>query len=146
MVTNNQKGFSLVEMLVVVVIIGIVAAIGIPLLKKAVYSAENGSTFATIKIMLQEQMNFYSQNSRYARLDELNQRYNNNFGTMLGNELKRGKFTYTMTPTVSGGSIPPTDAELRDNFNVVATRTVDSAELPYVITVGADGEIVQVIP
>ncbi len=143
---KNQAGFSLVEMLVVVVIIGIVASIGIALYKKAILTAENTSALATTKIMSQEQLSFYTQYARYARLDELNQKYSNNFGTMAGNELRRGKFLYTMTPTVSGGSIPPTDADLKENFNIVATRAIDSAELPYVISFGADGEVVQILP
>ena len=137
---DKQKGFSLVEMLVVVVIIGIIAGIGIPLFKKAIFAAENMSTYTVLKIMLQEQLNFYTHNSRYARLDELNAGYGNNFGTMVGNELKRGKFSFSLV----GGSLPPTDAELKDNFNLVATRVLDPDI--YVVTIAPDGAIVQILP
>ena len=44
---NNQKGFSLIELILVVSMIGIIAAIAVPSLTKAVAAAENGSTVAT---------------------------------------------------------------------------------------------------
>jgi type IV pilus assembly protein PilA len=139
---NNQKGFSLIELLVVITIVGILAALSVPLYKKAIIGTENGATFAMIKIMLQEQTNFYSQKGRYARLDELNTQFGGNFGTTVGNTIVRNKYTYSM----SGTSTPPTDAELKDSFTVVATRTLDSVQNPYVIQVSPSGEIEQVLP
>lgn len=142
MVKNNQEGFSLIELLVVCVILGIIAAISIPLYKKAIVGTENGATFAMIKIMVQEQTNFYSQKGRYARLDEINERYGGNFGTTAGNTIVRNKFTFSM----SGGSVVPTDDELKDSFTVIATRTVDNADNPFVIQVTPSGEIEQILP
>jgi type IV pilus assembly protein PilA len=139
---NNQKGFSLVELLVVVTIVGIIAALAVPFYRRAIIGTENGATFAMIKIMLQEQTNFYSQKGRYARLDELNSQYGGNFGVTTGNTIVRSKFTFSM----SGTSTPPTDAELKDSFTVVATRTIDSVQNPYVIQVSPTGEIEQVLP
>lgn len=140
MQVENNKGFSLIELLVVVTIVGIVAALSIPLYKKAITASENGAIFAVTKIMLQEQTNFFSQQSRYARLDELNQRYGNNFGTYSTNTIQRGKYTFTMSP------VTPTDTELRENFTIIATRTIDGVDVPYSISIDATGEIVQIIP
>lgn len=137
---GNESGFSLVELIVVVVIIGIVAALSVGFFKKAINGSENGAAFAVAKLLVNEQMSAFNRLSRYARLDELNRGFSNNFGTTVGNTIERGKFTFTMSP------VAPTDAELKENFTIVLTRTLDSNELPYVISVDASGDIIQITP
>src|SRR5262252_8741006 len=96
---SDQKGFSLVELLLVVVIIGIIAAIAIPALQKGIRAAENGSTFAVLRTVSSTQIGFYSQNSRFGRLDEVNNLIGGNLGSeVTPTEFTRNNFTYVMVP------------------------------------------------
>lgn len=137
---NNEQGFSLIELLIVMVIIGILATFTFPYLKKAKYAAENGSIYATAKVMSKEQVNFFVQKSRYARLDELNTLQSNGFGTTSSNSIRRGNFTFSMSPA------EPSDTDLRTDYTILATKTMDSSDVPYVISFNSSGEIVQITP
>ncbi len=140
MKNKNEKGFSLIELVVVCTIIGIIASISVVYLRKAKYAAENGAIFATIKIMSKEELNHYVQHQRYARLDELNSIQGGGFGTTNSNSIKRGNFTFSMSP------VTPTDTDLRDDYTIIATKVIDAAEVPYVVSVSPSGEVVQLIP
>ena len=137
---NDQSGFSLIELLLVITIIGVISAIGVPSLQKGVRAAENGSAFATLRTIATTQVGFYSSNGRFARLSELNNTLKN-LGTPSnsGSGYIRGNFDYEMSP------LTPTDAQLKDGYTITATGPGGSGT-PYLFKVSQTGEIVQITP
>jgi prepilin-type N-terminal cleavage/methylation domain-containing protein len=140
MVKGNERGFSLIELLLVVVIIGIIAALAVPALQKGIRAAENGNTFASMRTIASTQVNFYSQNGRFGRLTEINNLLSSSVGTASGNDLTRGKFTLSMVPAT------PSDVELKDGYMITATRNVTGEGVVYKYELTQAGEIRQVLP
>lgn len=137
----NERGFSLVELLVVVVIIGIIAAVAVPNLQRASRAADNGTIFATMRTISSAQVGFFSQNNRFGRLGEVNSQLGNGVGTTVGTVIFRNRFTFEMVPAV------PTDTELRREFTITATRTaLNPGDVADKYELTQTGEIRQVFP
>ncbi len=140
MISKREDGFSIIELLIVVVIIGIVAALAVPALQKGIRSAENGNTFATMRTIASTQVGYYSQNGRFGRLAEINNILSQSIGTVNANQIIRGKFIFEMTPAA------PTNAELAESFTITATRNVMGEGVIYKYELTQWGEIRQVLP
>lgn len=137
---RGENGFSLIELLLVVVVIGIVAAVAVPAFRKALTVAENGNVFSAMRTISSSQINYFSQNSRFARLNELNNASSGALGTNSGTDLIRGKFVLSMIPA------NPTPAELREGYTINAVRNLSGEDTVYEYSVTQTGEIVQIRP
>ena len=137
---SDEKGFSLLELLIVVVTILIVAALAVPSLQKAARSAENGNAFSTMRTIATTQVGFYSQNSRFGRFSEMNSLLPQSVGTITFNQINHGKFVIAMVPAT------PTDAELRSEFEITATRNVSSESTIYKYRITQTGVLEQLLP
>lgn len=137
--SKREYGFSLIELLIVVVIVGIIAAVAIPSFQKGIWAAENGRAFSTLRTMSSTQIAFYSQNSRFGTLPELNSIMNNALGFTTGNRIVRGSYVFEMSP------VSPTPAELKDQYVITARRTA-TGDIVYKYELNQSGEIIQLLP
>lgn len=138
MVNKNQNGFSLIEMLIVFVVIGIVAALAIPGLLRSRRVAENENAYNTLRTIYSSQLAFNSSNGRYGRLDEINALQQQGLGEITPpNTLVRGKFTFVMNPSV------PSDALLKNSFHITVTKIVGGNETPYTLDLDETGKIIE---
>ncbi len=133
---NKQSGFSLIELLLVVVIIGVIAAIAVPSLMRAKTVAEDGSAYSTMRALSTLQTSYYTRNNRYATLSELLSDQEIRLGTIQGNTLKRSVFTYTMSPNPN-----PSPADLKDEYEIIASRPGIRDEPPYILRLKQDSVI-----
>ncbi len=136
--TNNENGFSLIELLLVVVIIGVLAALAVPALRKAQRTTENGATIATLRTIGSSQVSYYTQNRRFGRLPEINTVEVTPFGTTVAERVVKGEFIYEMPSA-------PSDEELQTEFTILATRNMTGEEV-VAYELNQTGRIRQVLP
>ena len=63
---NNKKGFTLVELAVVIVIIGVLAAFGVPRFREAVERSKAGEAFSYLAAVRSAQERYHSRQGTYA--------------------------------------------------------------------------------
>jgi prepilin-type N-terminal cleavage/methylation domain-containing protein len=66
MVKNNHlKAFSLIELMLVVVIIGVLSALAMPAYRKYILNSKLSESYTTLDVMGKSQMTFYNENSEF---------------------------------------------------------------------------------
>jgi Tfp pilus assembly protein PilE len=137
---DHQRGFSLVQVVVVVFVIAVIALIGIPHLQKAFRASDDKNAISAMRKIAGAQVNFYSKFNRFGRLNEINSSLMGSVGTRVGDDIVRGKYLLSMSPD------PPSDGELKNGYTVLAThnKDVDTGNKVYELT--ESGEIRQILP
>lgn len=120
----NQSGFSLIELLMVVVIVGIIASVGLPSISKSREAAEKGAIIGVLRTLHNNETIYLSEKGRYARLNELNRYFQNSLGTVSGNRINRGNYMFSMSPT------NPSLTTLRTRYRVIAYRNSGGLFIP----------------
>ena len=69
---RSEQGFSLIELLIVVAVIGIIAAIAVPWLIAAKQSARSASAIASLRLIHQGESSYRASNGVYGDLAALN--------------------------------------------------------------------------
>lgn len=137
---SKSKGFSLIEMLIVVAIIGIVCALALPRLAGARAAAQQGAAIAALRTISSAQFSIKSSLGRYGRISELNQFHDGNLGQMVGPTLRRQGYVFQTIPTA------PSDAQLTDSFRLAATGQAPDGVTPVIFLLDESGIISQLSP
>ena len=139
--SNTQSGFSVAELMCVLVIVGILTAIAVPALTKSKRMAEIGVIFATMRTIGSTQVNIYTAKSRFGDLDEIDALLSGSVGKQLGTNLfTRDRFMIEMVPA------DPTDVELHDSYTITATQDLGDGGQVYKFELSQTGEIRQILP
>ncbi|HEY6328804.1 MAG TPA: prepilin-type N-terminal cleavage/methylation domain-containing protein [Blastocatellia bacterium] len=119
---HDQRGFSLVEMLIVVAIIGIITAIAVPNLVRAREAADSASAVSSCRTLITAESLYYNSYSAYGTLAELVP-----FGTLDPALGSGSKADYLFTLTVNNAVTPPA-------FTINADPIIDSGDLVHYYT------------
>jgi prepilin-type N-terminal cleavage/methylation domain-containing protein len=129
---GQQGGFSLIELLLVVVILGLLSTIAIPSLLKSRDAAEKAAAIEMMHTLHVNETGFMTHKGRYATLNELNRYAGNRLGTPVGSSLLRGNYTHYIFPN--------TPTALKSQYTILAVKFRDTRAISAFL-MNEDGEI-----
>lgn len=140
-----MSGFSLIELLIVVMIILILASLAVPSYLGARARANEASAVASIRLLIESQNMFRNINGTYAQLNQLDRNYmdDNNiyagrksgyyFDTAPDTDNPKLGFTATAVPAVFiGRSATGREGYYGDQTNVIRMKPSDDGTAPDV--------------
>lgn len=135
---KKEQGFSLIELLVVVVIVGVIAALAIPGLQRARRYAQAGSAIQSLRTITTAENLYERRHKIYASLTDLVPE--GTIDTNLGLGLKSG-YLFTLTLVLDANDVaqgklvtfkcyadPQADAAIADHFYVDETAVIRHQE------------------
>ena len=133
---RRRRGFSLIEAMVVVAIIGVIGSIALPSLQSYVWRARRNEAFLNLNGIYKSQKTFMIENGRYGNsFDEIG--FEISGATVLDpNTIQSRFYTYTLQPIEVDG-IPSA------NYSAVATGDLDPSDAMLDIIMIESGVIVK---
>lgn len=127
---NNKKGFTLVELMVVVIIVGILAAVAVPLYRANVQRAMSSEGQALVGSIRTAERLYFAENNKYT----------GTWADISGSIDVVGNKYFTGTPTLAAG----TGTGAAATFDVTVAGTGAAAGIT--VSIDETGNIVVVLP
>jgi type IV pilus assembly protein PilE len=102
-VPRDDNGFTLIELMIVVAIVAILAAIAIPAYKKQIMQSRESAAKSALLDLARREETFYSTNNYYTtQLDSLGYANITSNGIQVPNNTNEAYYTITVAPATSG--------------------------------------------
>jgi type IV pilus assembly protein PilA len=118
---SRESGFTLIELMIIVAIIGILAAIAVPNFMTLVHKSKRAEAYYVLKSIYTDQQGYYTEAAMFAN-DFAELGFNYAQGTLVDSQtIQAPYYTYTLTALDQEGVS-------RSNFRVTATGDIDPAD------------------